>query len=263
MTSTASPTRPHLTSRRVRRTATVVATTAAALLLGPGVASAHVSITTETAAPGSYSTVGFRVPNESDTAATTTVEIQLPTDSPFSFVSAQQAPGWTISTTETTFPEPVTVGAVTVDKAVTTVTFTADGAGLAPHEFTVFSLLLGPIPDVDSLTFGAIQTYDDGEVVSWTDPTPASGAEPAHPAPVLTVSGEATDGRAHGGDDGVSAAADGTTTTTTAAAAPTADATARVLGVAGIVVGLAGLGSGVVLARGRRQRSGPDERGAL
>ena len=185
MTSTASPTRPHLTSRRVRRTATVVATTAAALLLGPGVASAHVSITTEPAAPGSYSTVGFRVPNESDTAATTTVEIQLPADSPFSFVSAQQAPGWTISTTETTFPEPVTVGAVTVDKAVTTVTFTADGAGLAPHEFTVFSLLLGPIPDVDSLTFGAIQTYDDGEVVSWTDPTPASGAEPAHPAPVL------------------------------------------------------------------------------
>ena len=92
------------------------------------------------------------------------------------------------------------MGTATIDEAVTSVTFTADGAGLAPHEFAVFNLLLGPVPDVDSLTFGAVQTYADGEVVSWTDPIPADGEEPEHPAPVLTVSGATADGHGHGGD---------------------------------------------------------------
>lgn len=252
MTFDAVQTPPHDRPRRWRRTATVLTATAAALLLGTGTALAHVSITTDPVAPGSYATVDFRVPNESDTAATTKVEIQLPTDSPFAFVSAEQAPGWTISTTETTFPAPVTVGDFTVDKATTTVTFTTDGAGLPPHQFIVFSVLLGPIPDVDSLSFAAVQTYDDGEVVSWNQPTPASGEEPEYPAPVLVVSGDATDGHAHGGDTGVTA------TTDTAAAVETdhTDTTARVLGIAGIVVGLAGVGTGVILARGRR-RAGP------
>ncbi len=242
-TSGSAPPRRHR-----RRAATTLAAIGAALLLGAGPALAHVSITTGAAAPGSYTAVGFRVPNESDTAATTSVEFQLPGESPFAFVSAGQAPGWTISTTETALPEPVSVGDFTVDRAVTTVTFTADGAGLAPHEFAVFNLLLGPIPDVGSLTFTAVQTYDDGEVVRWDQPTPASGEEPKYPAPVLTVGGASTDGVAA---DAASA---------TATAAPSTDTTARVLGVAGIVVGLAGVGTGVILARGR-QRTGPVEEG--
>lgn len=254
MTTTISPARstePTI-SRRRRRAAVVLTAATAALLLGAGTASAHVAVTPDSVAPGSYSTVGFRVPNESDAAATTTVQIQLPTDTPFAFVSAQQSPGWTITTAETAFPAPVTVGDFTVDKAISTVTFTADGAGLAAHEFTVFTLLLGPIPDVESLTFAAVQTYDDGTVVSWNQPTPASGAEPEYPAPVLTISGDATDGHAHGGaSDGVTAGAD--LTAAVATDPGHTDTTARVLGIAGIVVGLAGVGTGVILARGPRR----------
>lgn len=274
MTMTISPARttdaavpPAVRGRRRRRAAIVLTATTAALLLGTGTALAHVAIVTGPAAPGSYASVGFRVPNESDSAATTKVEIQLPTDTPLASVSAQQAPGWTIATTETTFPAPITVGDFTIDKATTTVTFTADGAGLAPHEFTVFTLMVGPIPDVESLTFAAVQTYDDGEVVSWNQPTPASGEEPEHPAPVLTISGAAAAGD---DDDGGMAMTTGSTDATSAepatagsisagtTTASNTDTTARVLGIAGIVLGLAGVATGVILARARRRTGSAD-----
>lgn len=242
--------------RRLRRTGTVLLATGAALLLGTGTALAHVSITTGSVAPDSYSTVGFRVPNESDTATTTKVEIQLPADTPFAFVSAGQAPGWTITTTTTQFDAPITVGTITVDKAITSVTFTADdGAGLAPHEFAVFDLLLGPIPAVDSLAFGAVQTYDDGEIVNWTEPTPAGGEEPEHPAPVLKIAGAPAIG--DGDDDAVTATTSSTDTAAAPAEDPT-DTTARVLAGAGIVIGLAGVGTGIALSR-RPARSGPPQ----
>lgn len=233
-------TRPHR-PRRLRRTATVLSATAAALLLGAGTAFAHVTVTPDSVAPGGYSTLGFRVPNESDTAATTKVEIQLPTDTPFAFVSAQQTPGWNVAVIEGKLAAPVTADGFTLDEAVTSVTFTADGAGLPPHEFAVFNLLVGPVPDVASLTLPAVQTYDDGEVVTWNEPTPAGGEEPEHPAPTVTVT-----------------VADGAVTDQAAAppAPSSTDTTARVLGIAGIVVGLAGVATGAVLARGRRTTDG-------
>jgi hypothetical protein len=40
---------------------------------------------------------------------------------------------------------------------------------------------------VNQLQFKASQTYSDGEVVQWIEPTVKGGAEPAHPAPVLTL----------------------------------------------------------------------------
>jgi hypothetical protein len=42
------------------------------------------------------------------------------------------------------------------------------------------------------LVFPTTQTYNDGEVVQWDEPTPASGEEPEHPAPTLTVGPVAT-----------------------------------------------------------------------
>ena len=65
---------------------------------------------------------------------------------------------------------------------------------------------IGDVPDdVDAIDFTALQTYDDGDVVRWIDPTPENGEEPEHPAPVLTVRGDASghdDGEEAGHDDG-------------------------------------------------------------
>jgi uncharacterized protein YcnI len=43
--------------------------------------------------------------------------------------------------------------------------------------------------DVKTIRFKALQTYDNDTVVRWIEVTPAGGAEPEHPAPVLTARG--------------------------------------------------------------------------
>ena len=39
---------------------------------------------------------------------------------------------------------------------------------------------------MDTVDFKALQTYNNGDIVRWIEPTPAGGEEPEHPAPVLT-----------------------------------------------------------------------------
>ena len=53
-----------------------------------------------------------------------------------------------------------------VTEAVSTITWS--GGELKPGEFTEFDISVGPLPDdADSLTFKALQTYSDGDVVRW------------------------------------------------------------------------------------------------
>src|SRR3954451_6109682 len=77
------------------RLAVVVTTAATAVLASAGIASAHVSVSSPDAAAGGYGKVVFRVPNESDTASTVKVRVQLPTDTPLASVSTQPVPGGT------------------------------------------------------------------------------------------------------------------------------------------------------------------------
>ena len=249
--------------RALRRALIVGGTSAGLLLLGAGIAAAHVTVSPGTVTAGSYTTLTFRVPTESDTASTTAVEIQLPAATPFASVSAEHTAGWTVDVAETDLAAPVTQGAITLTKAVSSVTFTAQDSGVAPHQFVTLDLLVGPVPDVGSISFTAVQTYSDGTIVRWDQPTPADGAEPEHPAPTITVSPAGT-------DDGADADADhdhGATVTATSDAAGSAgaeqhesDTLARVLGVVGIVVALVALGAALVIRRrpGRSDaKSGP------
>jgi uncharacterized protein YcnI len=173
----------------------IVGVLAAALLgLGAGVASAHVTVNPPNATAGSYAKLTFRVPTESDAASTVSVQVSLPTDHPFASVSLQPVPGWTATKKTATFDPPVTAGKFTLTDAVSAVTWTADdGVGVKPGEFQEFSLSVGPVPDVASLTFPAVQTYSDGSVVTW-DQVAAAGQDPHsldHPAPLLTVAATA------------------------------------------------------------------------
>jgi uncharacterized protein len=63
---------------------------------------------------------------------------------------------------------------------------------LKPGEFGEFNISVGPLPkDAPSITFKALQTYSNGEVVRWID-IPANGEKVDHPAPVLTLTAAAT-----------------------------------------------------------------------
>ncbi|MCW2825987.1 MAG: nuclear export factor [Aeromicrobium sp.] len=164
----------------------------AALVAVAAPASAHVGVSTTDAAQGGYGKAVFRVPNESDQAATTKVVVTLPADQPFAFATAGAKPGWTVKVRKATLDKPTKVGDFDLTEAVRTITWTADGAGIPVGQFDEFALSGGPFPSADDITFTAEQTYDDGTTVAWDQPQ-TGDEEPEHPAPVLALA-EATAG---------------------------------------------------------------------
>ncbi|MFC1439403.1 YcnI family protein [Streptacidiphilus sp. N1-10] len=230
------PRRPKLLRSRA---AAVTGLAATALLLLAGPASAHVTVNPGTAVQGSYTEVNVRVPNEETSTNTTKVELYLPVDHPIASVATEAIPGWTVTVQKTKLTKPITTDDGQVTEAVSEITWS--GGTIKPGQFQDFALSLGPLPtDTDSLTFKALQTYSDGSVVRWIQPTVAGQAEPANPAPVLRLTAAA----ASGSSDSASASAQPSVTTTTAATKVGSDTTARVLAGVGVVIGLLGVGFG-------------------
>ncbi|MGY1602454.1 YcnI family protein [Geodermatophilus sp. SYSU D00815] len=229
-----------LPSRPARRIGVVLAALAALLLLGGGVAAAHVTVSSPDASPGGFGKVVFRVPNESDVASTVRLRIQLPTDTPFAFVSYQPVAGWTTTLTRTRLDPPVTdEQGNQVTETVSVVEFAADpGQGIGPGQFQEFALSLGPFPDAGTVAFPTVQTYSDGTEAAWIEPTVEGQAEPANPAPVLSAAA-ASDAPAAG--TGAAAGADhghGETTNEPAGLALFLAILALGTAAAGVVLGL-------------------------
>ena len=182
------------------RTVAVFATVAAVGGLSVALAapaSAHVTVSSSSAAQGGFSTITFKVPNESDTASTIKVSVAVPAATPLAFVSYQPIPGWTTKITKAKLATPIVLGDSSITEGVTSVTWTAGaGAGISAGQFQQFPLSVGPLPEADSITFPTTQTYSDGEVVTWADPAPADGSEADKPVPALMLS-EAEEGSGH------------------------------------------------------------------
>jgi uncharacterized protein YcnI len=235
--------------RPLRALAAVSVTTVAVLAAGAGTASAHVRVSSADAAPGGYGELTFRVPNESDTASTISLRVQIPTDTPLASVSVKPVPGWTATTTTGPIDPPVEVHGGDVTEAVTEITWTADpGAGIAPGEYQTFSISAGPIPDVDELVLPTVQTYDDGQESAWIEPTVEGDEEPENPAPVLALTASAD----AGSDTDETSAGNATDTSEVAADDEDSDGlavTALVVGTVGLVAGLAGLALGLAARR--------------
>ncbi|WP_346622166.1 YcnI family protein [Blastococcus montanus] len=181
------------------------------------VASAHVTVSSADAAPGGYGKLTFRVPNESDTASTVGLRIQIPEEAAMGSLRAQPVPGWTVTTTTSELAEPVEVHGREISSYVSVVEYrAADGAGIAPGQFQEFALAGGPFPDAEELSFPAVQSYSDGNEAAWIEPTVAGQEEPERPAPVLTLTsadagaetGAATGGQADEAHDAAGHSAD-------------------------------------------------------
>lgn len=224
-------------------------------------ASAHITIP-DPAEQGGFSIVTLSVPNERDDAGTTSIEVKMPESAPLPFVSVQPKPGWTAETTMRTLDGPVEAFGESYDEVVDTVTWS--GGKIDKGQFDTFALSVGPLPDdVDELTFPTIQTYDNGEEVSWIQATPASGEEPENPAPVLRlVAGSDGEGSAAPHSDTDSAAdPDGETAAGNAGAASSTatgsdgdDDGADPLAIAALVIAvIAVAGAGAALFTARRQ----------
>jgi uncharacterized protein len=242
---------------KASRIAAACAVGASAVLAVSVPAFAHVSVQPEgAAAKGGYAVVNFKVPNERDDASTTKVEVTFPADHPLASVMPQKLDGWNVKVTKSKLSKPLTMHGQKIDEAVTKVTWTADGKGIEAGFFQKFPLSIGALPeDTDELVFKAVQTYSDKEVVRWIEPQKEGAEEPENPAPVLALSAASEEGH-HGAGAAEEAHAEETEkaaaqTTDTASAADSGDTTARVLGVVGIVLGLAGVAYGVLAGRRR------------
>ena len=138
----------------------VVALVSASLVFAPA-AGAHVTIDPAAVPAGSFARFDLRVPNERENASTTKVAVKLP--SGLGDVSFESKPGWKRS---------VAMGVVTWQ-----------GGTIRPGEFEEFGLS-AEVPDEAGLklTFPAVQTYSDGQVVRWIGAPDAD-----EPAPQVTL----------------------------------------------------------------------------
>jgi len=248
--------------RRVVALAVSVFAALGAGLIAAASASAHVTVVAPGVTVGSSdASITFRVPDESDKASTVGVKVQLPTDHPLPGVLVAPLPGWTATIKQTTLATAIKTDDGDISQVVSEIDWKADpGAGIKPGFFGQFSIIVGALPQgVGTLTFKAIQTYSDGQVVSWIEqPAPGSTTAPEHPAPELTLT-------AAGASDAASASAAPSPTSasastssapatlsasTTGGASKGAATTGIVLGIIGVVLGAAALGLSVL--RGRR-----------
>jgi uncharacterized protein YcnI len=158
----------------------------AAVILPATSAFAHVTVNPKEATQGGYAKLAFRVPNERDNAGTTKLEVNLPADHPFSSVSVRAKAGWTYTVDKAKLATPIKSHDHEISEAASKITWT--GGTIKAGEFDEFEISVGPLPDdVDSLTFKALQTYSDGEVVRWIEEAAPGGAEVDRPAPVLKL----------------------------------------------------------------------------
>ncbi|MBN3455573.1 YcnI family protein [Mycobacterium sp. DSM 3803] len=162
------------------------ATVAAVALLTAAPAAAHVHVDADGAAPGSTAVLTFRVPGESDSGAlTTALSVTLPD---VTSARTEVMPGWTAK-----LDRDVAAG------TVRSVTWTAaPGVGISPDQFALFKISV-KLPDSDTVSFPATQTYSDGSVVHWDQAPLPDGSEPEHPAPEVKLTGAASDD--HHGDE--------------------------------------------------------------
>ena len=135
-----------------------------ALLLGAGVAAAHISITPADALPGTNVTFSVRVPTEQE-SPTVRVRIEFPAGVTVS--RFQPKPGWQRT--------------VERDGSGRITSATWSGGQIQNGEFEDFVFIARTPADAGALRFRAFQTYGAGETVEWINE-----AGP-RPAPVVNV----------------------------------------------------------------------------
>ena len=210
----------------IRKSVLAMAVFAVTLLAFPALAGAHVEIEPDgkLAADGTMKAT-LHVPNECEGSSTTSIDLNFPATPEITSVDVTPVEGWT--STDTTDPQ---------SNAVTKLTLTGTLSG---SDEQAFALTLAPIPaTTDSLSFTALQTCANGDVIRWVEPTPPGGEEPEHPAPVLEIT----------------SASSASSTTTTAPAAKKSDDSSNSTGVIlGVVAAVVVIGGGALVLMRRKR----------
>jgi uncharacterized protein YcnI len=228
------------------------------LLAAPAAAQAHISLHPNTIPAGAFATLDVRVPGEQEGAHVTKVDTLFPPG--FVSVDYENVPGWSTRLIETKLPTPITEGGETIDTEVSQIVWTWTGplGKVDNGQFINFPLSLA-IPDDaagKALEFRTVQTYSNGAVVHWIDPSLTA----EHPAPRINVTAKGGVVQEVAGDEaGPQAGATGSSAASTPASASSSSSNggaSKGLAIAALVVGILGLAGAVVaLLALRRTRS--------
>ncbi|KBZ69455.1 YcnI family copper-binding membrane protein [Mycobacterium colombiense] len=188
---------------------------------------AHVHASSDNAVRGAMAVVTFQVPNESNTGSlSTALTVALPN---VASARTESLPGWTAR-----------LDRDAASGTVRSVTWTANlTGGIGPDQFGLFRLSV-KLPDADTVSFPATQTYADGTVVKWDQPPLPDGSEPEHPMPMLTLATGPSGPHQHHASPASAPAA---------ARSNAADNAARLLGGAALVVAAAGVAIALIRRR--------------
>jgi len=183
---------------------------------------------------------------------TNAVRIVIPDTAPVANARPLAAPGWTtVVATEPVSP-PLVVDGREVTEVMRSVTWS--GGAIAIGGAETFRVELGPLPGPGPIAFRAVQTYADGEIVRWNQPTEPGGTEPERPAPTLTVDPDPTPPPIAPTTTSAPASTTAPTVPTTVEARDSGPGTVVVIGVAG--TGILVL---VILSLRRRRRGTPSD----
>ncbi|AQY50688.1 hypothetical protein PWEIH_14174 [Listeria weihenstephanensis FSL R9-0317] len=142
------------------------------LVVSPVLASAHVSVAPTESTTGAWETYTVKVPVEKD-SATIKLVVKIPTG--VAFQSYEPVPGWNVA----------------VNKADSTVTWTAAGKGIQNGEFQRFSFIAQNPDKAGAVNWNAYQYYQDGSIVEWT-----GDADADYPHATTTISKAASESAA-------------------------------------------------------------------
>jgi periplasmic copper chaperone A len=157
----------------------------AAVFAVPASAPAHISIHPNTVPAGAFATLDVRVPAEQQGAHVTKVDMLFPAG--FSDVDYEPVAGWSVQVLERKLATPISSDGETIDSEIAQLVWTWTGplGELRDGQFIQFPLSVA-VPDDASgkaLEFRTVQSYSDGQVVHWIDPS----LDGEHPSPRINV----------------------------------------------------------------------------
>lgn len=172
------------------RLALLLAVATVAALAIAGAAQAHVTVHPNALPAGGFTVINIQVPNERGNASTVRIDVQFPNG--IYIASPTVMPGWRsrVITKKLSMPVEIERG-FSVSSRVDRVVFS--GGRIGPGQFLSFPVSI-KAPAVKAgtlLTFKALQTYSNGEVVRWIGNPSAD--EPAPQAMIRQASSPVLD----------------------------------------------------------------------
>jgi uncharacterized protein YcnI len=228
-------------------------------LLAPASAQAHISLHPNTIPAGAFATLDVRVPGEQEGAYVTKVDTLFPQG--FTGVDFENVPGWSAKVIETKLATPIKEDGETIDTEVSQIVWKWTGplGKVNNGQFVNFPLSLA-IPENatgKALEFKTIETYSNGQVVHWIDPSLTA----EHPSPRINVTAKGgviqdVAGHEAGPEAGQTGASHATPAAPAAIVTKASSGASKGLGITALILGALGLLAGVgALASSRRGKA--------